>query len=90
MGQFTVFRRIRAILGHMTATEQLPPSRLMGITEAARALGVPIQMVRDLVDKGALRAYRLPSGHRRVPVEAIEEFKIRWLAAPQKTEATDR
>jgi excisionase family DNA binding protein len=41
--------------------------QLVRVSEAAEEIGVHPSTVRNWIDKGYLRAARLPSGHRRIP-----------------------
>lgn len=48
---------------------------LVGISEAARRLGVHHNTLRKWADEGTIRALRLPSGHRRFDVAELERFR---------------
>ncbi|HEY5343388.1 MAG TPA: helix-turn-helix domain-containing protein [Solirubrobacteraceae bacterium] len=50
---------------------------LLSTGEAAAELGVHERTLRRYLSSGQLRYRRLPGGHYRIPVEAIEEF---WRA----------
>jgi excisionase family DNA binding protein len=45
------------------------------VSEAARFLGVSVHTVRGLVDRGDLRGFALPSGHRRIEPRSLEELR---------------
>lgn len=48
---------------------------LVGITEAARLLGVHPNTLRNWADRGLVRAIKLPSGHRRFALAEIERVR---------------
>ena len=48
---------------------------MVGISEAARRLGVHQNTLRKWADEGVLPTLRLPSGHRRFDVEELERFR---------------
>jgi putative resolvase len=50
-------------------------ARLLGITEAAKQLGIHPNTLRSWVDKGQVPVMRLPSGHRRFTLEQIQAIK---------------
>jgi excisionase family DNA binding protein len=50
-------------------------THLLGITEAAKQLGVHPKTLRSWVDKGLVPAVKLPSGYRRFTAEQIEDIK---------------
>lgn len=60
-------------------------STLISIREAARALGVHDNTVRRYVDRGLIRAVRLPSGVRRVRREDVESFGSVAGPPPERT-----
>ncbi|QZA32609.1 helix-turn-helix domain-containing protein [Hydrogenibacillus sp. N12] len=45
---------------------------LLSIREAAKKLGVHPNRLREWEKKGFIRPIRLPSGHRRYPIEEID------------------
>ena len=45
--------------------------------EAARRLGLAVRSVQLMVDRGELRAWKTPGGHRRIARASVEQ----WLAA---------
>ncbi len=47
--------------------------RLLGVSEAARQLGVHPATLRAWADKGLIAAVKLPSGYRRFEPEVIDE-----------------
>lgn len=61
--------------------------RLLSVSEVARQLGCTAPMVRTLIDDGDLEAYRWPNNQRRIPVDAIEKFKAKWLTTPISVKA---
>jgi excisionase family DNA binding protein len=50
-------------------------ARLLGITEAAKQLGIHPKTQRAWVDKGHVPAVKLPSGYRRFTPEQIAAIK---------------
>ena len=54
--------------------------------QAAEALGVSTRTIRRYINSGLLLAYSLPSGHRRIPMTAVEgclEHGIKRQEAPR-------
>jgi len=49
--------------------------RLVGITDAAKVLGVHPNTLRTWTDKGIVPHTRLPSGYRRYAVADLERFR---------------
>jgi excisionase family DNA binding protein len=49
--------------------------RLLGISEAAKQLGVHPKTLRAWVDKGQVPAVKLPSGYRRFTLEQLAAIK---------------
>jgi excisionase family DNA binding protein len=47
---------------------------MLSAREAAHELGVCERTLRRYIAAGRLRHHRLPGGHFRIPVDAIEEF----------------
>ncbi len=47
--------------------------------EAAKQLGISLSTVQGWVENGALRAWKTPGGHRRIPVEEVETIRQRQL-----------
>jgi excisionase family DNA binding protein len=56
--------------------------RHLTIRDSARALGVHENTIRNWINKGLLKAQRLPSGVRRVPRSEVLEM-IESIGAPQ-------
>lgn len=48
---------------------------IVGISEAARRLGVHPNTLRKWADDGTIPSLRMPSGHRRFDVEELARFK---------------
>lgn len=55
----------------------------MTIRDAARALGVHENTVRNWISKDLLRAVKLPSGIRRVPETEVERVKLSMIPVPE-------
>lgn len=51
---------------------QNPPERPLTTRQAAAILGVSASTVIAYADRGVLRSFRLPSGHRRFRREDVE------------------
>jgi excisionase family DNA binding protein len=51
------------------------PTRSLTLSQAAKALGVHPNTVRNWVNRGQVPAMRLPSGHRRFTRDQIEAIK---------------
>jgi len=51
-------------------------NRLLSIAAAADRLGVSIDTIRDLTNRGALKSVRTPGGHRRFLAEDLESLDI--------------
>jgi excisionase family DNA binding protein len=62
-----------------------PDTTWMSIREAARRLGVHDNTMRRYVDRGLIRAVRLPSGVRRVKREDVESFGMSRDRGPDRT-----
>jgi len=58
------------------------PPRNIHIKDAAERLGVHENTIRNWIDRNVLRAYRLPSGVRRLPVEEVERMEHELFAVP--------
>jgi excisionase family DNA binding protein len=52
----------------------------MNVSGAAERLMVSEDTIRKWVDDGLLRAWRLPSGHRRIDPASVERFREEMLA----------
>src|ERR1700680_427588 len=49
---------------------------LVRVSEAAHELGVHDNTVRNWIEKGILKAVRLPSGHRRLDAAEVENVRL--------------
>lgn len=58
----------------------------VSIRQAAAALGVHENTVRNWIDRGYLRGYRLPSGHRRLPEMEVNRLVGEVFAVPTSIE----
>jgi excisionase family DNA binding protein len=52
--------------------------------EAARRLGVALSTVQGWVEAGALKAWKTPGGHRRIPASAIDSMRTEQLDILEK------
>jgi excisionase family DNA binding protein len=52
------------------------------IKDAAVRLGVHENTIRNWIDRGILRSYRLPSGHRRLLAEEVERLEGEMFSVP--------
>ena len=59
----------------MARIVHLPDARYLSMRDAARALGVHPNTVRNWANAGIIRVVRLPgSGYRRVPVTEVQRL----------------
>jgi excisionase family DNA binding protein len=60
------------------------PARPATITikDAAERLGVHENTVRNWIDRQVLGSYRLPSGHRRLPLSEVERIEGEVFGVP--------
>lgn len=56
---------------------------IVGISEAARRLGVHANTLRKWADEGTIPVLRMPSGHRRFAVAELERFRQAMASPPQ-------
>jgi excisionase family DNA binding protein len=54
--------------------------KLVSVGEAARRLGVTVDVVRSLADSGELRPARTAGGHRRFDQADVDALKARWAS----------
>lgn len=54
----------------------------ISIRKAAEELDVHENTIRNWIDRGYLRAYRLPSGHRRLPKDEVNRLAREVFAVP--------
>lgn len=66
----------------MTVAAPQRRSRTVSIKEAAERLGVHENTIRNWIDRHLLRAYRLPSGHRKLPAEEVDRLEQEIFAMP--------
>lgn len=48
--------------------------KVLSSAKAAKQLGVSVRAIQLWVEQGVLPAWKTPGGHRRIPVEAVEEL----------------
>ena len=60
----------------MSATQHVP------IRSVAKRLGVHENTIRNWIDRGILRAVKLPTGTRRVALKDVENLEASIFAAP--------
>ena len=59
-----------------TADLERASGSLVRVSEAARELDVHENTIRNWIDKGILKAVRLPSGHRRIDAAEVENLRL--------------
>lgn len=59
----------------------LAPSDELTTIEVARLLGMAVRSVQLMVDRGELRAWKTPGGHRRIARDSVEQWIQRRRAA---------
>jgi excisionase family DNA binding protein len=66
--------------------------KLRSVGEAAGELGVSPSTVRNWIEKGYIRAFQLPSGHRRIPQAEVERLLAQMFefGAPESEEGAAR
>ena len=52
-----------------------PQSDHLSTLEVARLLGLAVRSVQLMVDRGELRAWKTPGGHRRIDRESVEQWQ---------------
>ena len=65
----------------------LNPFDKLSLFDAAKILGVKIEVVRTAIFKGQLRAVRTSRTHRKVRRDQVMALKAKLEAAAQETEA---
>lgn len=58
-----------------------PMTTYLSTREAAERLGVSLRSVQLWVENGALRAWKTAGGHRRIPIECVEEMLLARAAS---------
>jgi excisionase family DNA binding protein len=51
---------------------------------AATIIGVTTETIRRWCDVGYLPCYRLPSGQRRIPVDAVLDLRLKIAPLPER------
>lgn len=59
----------------MAKHEVLPSDPVCTTQKAAEILGLSVTSVQQLVESGALEAWKTRGGHRRIPIEAVHRYK---------------
>ena len=80
-----------------SASSNNPPNvaelaEILGTTDISKICGVTTQTVQSWIDRGVLKAFRTPGGHRRVKREDFLEFleKFQFPAAAKTTSSQPR
>ncbi len=55
---------------------------LLNVRDTARALGVHENTIRNWIDRQILDSFRLPSGHRRLPLAEVERVEEEVFGVP--------
>lgn len=53
----------------------MPAAEVCTTQEAAKLLGISVTSVQQLVETGALEAWKTKGGHRRIPLSAVRAYK---------------
>lgn len=53
----------------------MPATEVCTTRHAAKILGISVTSVQQLVETGALTAWKTTGGHRRIPLEAVQAYK---------------
>ena len=61
----------------------MPGVKTINPSAAASIIGVSSDTIRRWCDAGRLTVYRLPSGHRRIPVDEVLDLKLRLTRKPE-------
>jgi excisionase family DNA binding protein len=60
------------------------------VGEAAEWLNISPTAVRDAIDRGELKAWRTPGGHRRVDPESVKRLRAKGHPEPEQNERDDQ
>ena len=63
------------------------PSDVCTTQEAARLLGISVTSVQQLVEAGAIEAWKTRGGHRRIPLAAVQAYMAAPATAPASAPA---
>jgi len=58
--------------------------KLLSVGQVAERLGVSVDVVRSLEERGELKSRRTPGNHRRYHPDDVERVKTRWRAKQSK------
>lgn len=59
-----------------------PPRPTITLKDAAERFGVHENTIRNWIDRQILRSYRLPSGHRKLPLAEVERLEEEIFGVP--------
>ena len=65
----------------MNSPDDTPPSGAYTTQEVARLLGLAVRSVQLMVDRGDLRAWKTPGGHRRIDPASVAAWQARQQGA---------
>ncbi|WP_022982692.1 helix-turn-helix domain-containing protein [Ideonella sp. B508-1] len=65
----------------MNSPDDTPPSGAYTTQEVARLLGLAVRSVQLMVDRGDLRAWKTPGGHRRIDPASVAAWQSRQQGA---------
>ena len=66
----------------MNSPDDSPPSGAYTTQEVARLLGLAVRSVQLMVDRGDLRAWKTPGGHRRIDPASVAAWQARQQGLP--------
>jgi len=62
-------------------------AELLSVGQVAKRLGVSVDVVRSLEERGELKSRRTPGNHRRYHPDEVERVKTKWRAKQSKPQA---
>lgn len=57
---------------------------IVSLTQAAQALGVPVELVRSWIDTGVIRARQAPTGFWQIPESEVQRLRTLRSIHPQR------